>query len=44
MRKKLGSSREIKFQGPEEAKKRIKKEFNKVDSNNKDCDSEGCQS
>ena len=29
--KKVGSSQEIKFQGPEEAKRRVKKKFNQVD-------------
>ena len=32
-RKRLGSSQEIKFQGPEEAKRRVKKEVNQVDRN-----------
>ena len=32
-RKRLGSSQEIKFQGPEETKRRVKKEVNQVDRN-----------
>ena len=32
-RKRLGSSQEIMFQGPEETKRRVKKIFNKVDIN-----------
>ena len=30
-RKRLGSSQEIKFQGPEEAKRRVKKKIDQVD-------------
>ena len=33
-RKSLGSSQEIKFQGPEDTKRRVKKEVNQVDRNN----------
>ena len=32
-RKRLGSSQEIKFQGPEETKRRVEKEVNQVDRN-----------
>ena len=32
-RKRLGSRQEIKFQGPEETKRRVKKKFNQVGSN-----------
>ena len=32
-RKRLGSSQEIKFQGPEEIKRRVKKEVDQVDRN-----------
>ena len=32
-RKRLGSSQEIKFQGSEETKRRVKKEVNQVDRN-----------
>ena len=32
-RKRLGSSQEIKFQGPEETKRRVKKKINQVDRN-----------
>ena len=42
-KKRLGSSQEIKFQCPEETKRRVKKEVNQVDRTNKDCDFEGCQ-
>ena len=31
--KRLGSSQEIKFQGPEETKRRVKKKINQVDRN-----------
>ena len=34
-RKKVGSSQEIKFQGPEEAKRRVKKKFKQVDKDMK---------
>ena len=42
-KKRWGSSKEIKFQGPEETKRRVKKEVNQVDRINKNCDCEGCQ-
>ena len=32
-RKRLGSSQEVKFQGSEETKRRVKKEVNQVDRN-----------
>ena len=42
-RKTLGSNQEIKFQGPEETKRRVKKTINQVDINEYDCDCEACQ-
>ena len=42
-KKRLGSSQETKFQGPEETKRRVKKGVNQVDRINKDSGCEGCQ-